>query len=435
MSKEDQRAIDDTDLLEEEKKKDEGDPLSLDNIDDDDDDGDDDDGDGRDGDIDNKVEATDEYSNGERSAYPNDGDKQGADGTAKKRKMNSSPGDSGATMTEKNDDLAVLDNNETLLVEVASFVPRGLTLGNICVALGSGRATLLRKTYLNKNYRFLEEAMRGFRTATWRTWGKQKCADDVRHWMKANDDWETVCDSILVRRTMRCPFPRDSVAFFQIFNPIGGIELGLLEILKFFVEGNMNEYIRSYGPHREEEISEFYDANNLLRHSFREDNFEAFEYLLSRVGIVDSDLLVSIVYDQRHHQNNDRGFVIDSTKYFEAIVEHPEFSPNAEILVDGTICSPLSLIISSFYDDFSRGCFRGGLLKKLSVLLEAGADPNLPTLLHANGFGVHATPLELARILRDQPMFSTWRPQWQAVVDVITDHSLVRSMAELSLHS
>ena len=145
--------------------------------------------------------------------------------------------------------------------------------------------------------------------------------------------------------------------------------------------------------------------------------------------------MLCLVYDQQDYQRNDQTFVIDSTKYFEAIVEHPEFSPNAEILVDGTICSPLSLIISSYYGDFVRGCFRGGLLKKLEILLEAGADPNLSSLFHANGFGVHATPLELARTLRNHPRFSMWRSQWQAVLDVLTDHSLVRSMAELSLHS
>ena len=100
MSEEDQRAAGDTDL----QKEGEGDPLSVDNIDHDDDDDDD----GRGGGVDDKVEATDEgdnetSSNGKRAAYPNDGCEEGADGTAKKRKMNSSPGDSETTITEKND--------------------------------------------------------------------------------------------------------------------------------------------------------------------------------------------------------------------------------------------------------------------------------------------------------------------------------------------
>ena len=94
--------------------------------------------------------------------------------------------------------------------------------------------------------------------------------------------------------------------------------------------------------------------------------------------------------------------------------------------------TPLSLIIFSFYNDFTRGCFRGGLLKKLEVLLEAGADPNLPTEVF--GTGIILSPLQMVRRFRDQPIFSMWRSQWQAVVDVFTDYNLVRSMAELSLH-
>ena len=321
--------------------------------------------------------------------------------------------------------------DEDLLVEVASFLPRGSTLLNICVALGLGKSAAVRNVYLRKNYHFLEEAMKGYRTATWRTWGRQKAAVDIRAWMEAND-WETVCDSFVVSRKMSCPFPRDSVAFLKIFSPMGGIELGLLEVLKFFVEGNMNEYIRSYGAHREEEISKVFGISSLLLRSFYSDNFEAFEYLLSRVDDIESvsDLLWLLVF-------SDGSFVIDSTKYFEAIVSHPDFSPNAEFLAqaDGmTIsCAPLPIIIASFYSDFARGCLRGGLFKKLEILLEAGADPNLPTVFPTDGAGLHISPLEFARIMRDALRFRAWRSQGQAVVDVMTDHVLARSMAELSL--
>ena len=331
---------------------------------------------------------------------------------------------------------------------MASFVPRGLTLGNVCVALGLEKAKLLRKNYLKKNYFFLEEAMRGYCAATWRTWGKQKAAVDVGAWMAVNTDWKEVykfCSSLLPGKAIPA---RDTVAFLMIFNPQMAIDLSLLEVLQFFVEevdisvcANsiirlLGPEIRFLGPDAEEQIRRLFvdTTSSLLQLSFWRDNFDAFEYLLSPVDISSiSYLLLCLVYDQQDYQRNDQTFVIDSTKYFEAIVEHPEFSPNAEILVDGTICSPLSLIISSYYGDFVRGCFRGGLLKKLEILLEAGADPDLPTPLYGTGF--IASPLERARILRDQPMFSTWRPQWQAVVDVITDHSLVRSMAELSLNS
>lgn len=488
-SKEDQRAIGDTDLLEEEKKKKEEEEDSLVVGDDDDDD--------------KQVKASDEggnntSSNGKRSAYPHDGDKQGADGTAKKCEMNSSPGDSGATMIEKNDHLAeldndltfevasfvprgltlgnicvalglekakllrktyqkyhlaVLDNNEALLVEVASFLPRGLTLRNICVALGLEKAKLLRRNYLKKNYRFLEEVVQDYETATWRTWGKQKATVDLRAWMAANTDKDANTDWKDVYRYWSSLLPgnaiatRDAYAFLTIFNPKMAIDLGLLKVLKFFVEevdisASANSLIRLLGPYvgpdMEERIRRLYGAttSSLLQRSFYRDNFEAFEFLLSRVDIdsICDELLVCLVCQQRCQNNNDRSVVINSTKYFEAIVTHPQFSPNAEFaLASGMRFTPLSLILDSIFDDFVRGWFRGGLLKKLEILLEAGADPNLPTPLYGTGF--IASPLERACIWRDQPMFSTWRSQWQAVVGVFTDHSLVRSMAELSLHS
>ena len=78
--------------------------------------------------------------------------------------------------------------------------------------------------------------------------------------------------------------------------------------------------------------------------------------------------------------------------------------------------TPLSFIFIGIIGDFEKGCFRGGLLKKLEILLEAGADPNLP--IHVPGAG-HTSPQELARVFRDLPMFSMWRSQWQAVVDVL----------------
>ena len=294
-SKEDQRAIGDTDLLEEEKKKEEEEDYLV--VGDDDDD-------------DKQVKASDEggnntSSNGKRSAYPHDGDKQGADGTAKKCEMNSSPGDSGATMIEKNDHLAeldndltfevasfvprgltlgnicvalglekakllrktyqkyhlaVLDNNEALLVEVASFLPRGLTLRNICVALGLEKAKLLRRNYLKKNYRFLEEVVQDYETATWRTWGKQKATVDLRAWMAANTDKDANTDWKDVYRYWSSLLPgnaiatRDAYAFLTIFNPKMAIDLGLLKVLKFFVEevdisASANSLLRLLGPY------------------------------------------------------------------------------------------------------------------------------------------------------------------------------------------
>ena len=337
-SKEDQRAAGDTDLLEEEeeeKKKDEGDPLSVGNIDDDGG------GDGRGGDIDNKVEATDEggnetSSNGKRSAYPHDGCEQGADGTAKKCEMNSSPGDSETTITEKNDRPSGL--NEALLVEVTSFVPRGLTLCNICVALGFKKSAAVRKIYLEGNYRFLEEVMQGYRTAEWRQWGKQKCAADVLAWMDVNRDWQQNYVLWPYRELNDRVTPRDTIAFMDVFNPKRAIELDLSDyVLEFFIE-DLSDFMDLVGHlshvlgRWHEELRRLLDIGDLLDHSLACDNFEAFEYLLSwtKIDLDTATFLFAWFVDWCINHNSKHYVVVNSKKYFEAIVTHPQFSPNAE---------------------------------------------------------------------------------------------------------
>ena len=299
---------------------------------------------------------------------------------AKKRKTaaGSVPADTRRTTRSQRPRLSI-----EMIAKVASFAQYGGDLMNICKAVGRKESAVVRYTCLRNNLGYLEHCLRNLVV------GRMK--SKIACWMEVNTDWRRLCtkdrteddelstgryeneEGMLIRRT-------DPLIIFN--NPAVAIDFGIIDVLRHLVEEvgidiNACKWV-GYRSRFGEPCHILSLAYSVLTSS--RDVFKSicFEYVVSRA---DLDVCASILRGEDNSNQVWHGLLYHGSNLasFEAVVQHRSFDPNRGCDMGGVTTLPLHKAISCILDTSQESRSASVGVRKVDILLKAGADPKRAT--------------------------------------------------------
>ena len=275
-------------------------------------------------------------------------------------------------------------------------------LMNICVAVGPKDAKIVQYACLRYNIGYLR-----------RITTKDSAKEELSAWMPINEDWwREICHAKYVDNCCVATVERQgkemirTSPLYLFNNPAVATERGMLEVLKHLVEViGIDINARRWVGYSSLEKMHLLALAVLFNRS-------CFDYLLSL-----ESMNVRAPYKAGVNQPMwEYVFMVEegSASMFHELVQHPSFGPNRSYLDDddGIVKLPLHLACLSCIANHEREV-KFHFAAKMKSLLDAGADPLLPT-------SSLPSPLEYVTDMRD--------------VHSQANAELVLSHAELSKH-
>ena len=273
-----------------------------------------------------------------------------------------------------------------LLARVASYSSLGRDLLNLCVVAGPEDCALIRHAYLRNNFGYLNKSLRS--SVGGGPWGSRSdqdwktCRDRYRAWMAVNTDWRKYVTNERVERLTRAFFKTREGNFFvachpfiPLSNPAVAIELGLEEVLLYFVEEKGID-VNSYRWSNFQYVTENQVPYHLLVACMACKNIEAFRYLLGRKDIDINSYSTETHDDCWMSHWTFMEVALDMrccTDFVRELLAHPSFDIVASFTHNDYPNSPLHFAIDILEKDdpISLPTWTANF----RLLLSAGADP------------------------------------------------------------